>query len=757
MNQISRYLGGQPEGDEKDVDLGRILRVLIDHKWLILLITVLFFIVGFFYAALSTPVYRGDALVQIEKRSSVNTLGDLDTLMGGEQQNSTVEVDILRSRMVLGRVVERTDLDTIVTPRRLPIVGEYIQREGIPRPEIDDIPGLHAFSERFGEFLPDSLDIEAAVWGDEHIEVGLLEVSDRLRGQVLTLTVLGPSRYRIAFGDTMLGQGIVGEGSVYLDGEITLRVADIQAPAGAEFTLLKIPQAAAVASLAGRLSVTESGGGRNGNAGMLRLNLTGPEREEVRQSLDAISETFLMQNVERQSAQLDQSLAFLEEQSPELRAQLSSAEDELNDYRVKTDSVDLNTESQSVITQLIELEKQLSGLEFQEAELAQRFTPSHPSYQALLRQKRYLREERAALEERIDEMPAAQQEIVRLTRDVEVTQAIYVNLLNRSQELQLAKAGTIGNVRIIDKAQVAGSPIAPNSPVIVMVATVMGLGCAVMLVLLRAFFNRGVEGPEQLEDLGLPVYATVPLSDDQLKLVRRIKHRRDKNSSVVFKGILATLNPTDTAIESLRGLRTSLHFAMLEARNNCIMISGPSPGIGKSFVTVNLAVVCAQAGHRVLIIDADMRKGHVHQAFGQRSGKGLSDVLSGDSHWQDALRETGIDGLSYISRGMVPPNPSELLMQDRFHVLVEQLSAQYDLVIVDTPPVMAVTDAAIVGKVVGTNLMVARYQRNSPKEINMAIRRLENAGVEVRGFILNAIESSAAASYCYGYYNYSYK
>lgn len=733
--------------ENMEIDFGRLLGIILDHKWLIISITVLFCLGGMIHASMSTPIYRGDALVQIEKRSSVNPLGDLQAIMGEEEQRSSVEIEILRSRMVLGRVVDRIGLDTIVVPRTLPLVGEYIQRNNISRPDFAAIPVLGPLLERF--------DVEAAVWGNEKIEVGLLSVDDKLRGRPLTLKVLANGDYQLSLGDKPLGIGRAGETSHFIDGTITLRVAEISAPEGAEFTLLKASRASAIRSLGARLAVSEIGGGRVGNAGMLRLTLIGTEREEIRRLLDAISETFLIQNVERQSAQVDQSLAFLQEQTPDLRTQLSSAEDKLNEYRVKMDSVDLDSESQSVITQLIEVEKKLSEVEFQEAELVQRFTRNHPAYQALIRQKGYLANERERLNKRVEMMPAAQQEIVRLTRDVEVTQAIYVNLLNRAQELHLAKAGTIGNVRIIDAAQVGGSPIAPKKLLTVVVATLLGAALALGLVLLRAFLNRGVETPEQLEGIGLPVYATVPLSDDQLKLVRRIKHRSQKRASTVIKGVLSSVNPTDMSIEALRGLRTSLHFAMMGAKNNCIMVCGPSPEVGKSFIAINLGAVCAQAGKRVLVIDADMRKGNIHKAFGDRSKVGLSELLSGNLEWQDAIRRTDIEGLSYISRGMVPPNPSELLMQERFSHFLEAFSPEYDLVIIDTPPVLAVTDSAIVGKRAGTTLMVVRYQLNPVKEIKFALRRFETSGVEVKGFILNAMEAKATKSY--GYYNYAYK
>ncbi|MFB9145660.1 polysaccharide biosynthesis tyrosine autokinase [Halomonas alkalicola] len=725
-----------PADDE--IDLGRLFGLLLDHKWLIIAVTALFAFAGVVYALLATPVYQADALVQVERRSSISPLGDLGSIFGEETDSRTsAEVQILRSRMVLGQVVDRLELDTVVTPASLPVLGDALRRRGIER------PGFMAG--------------RAAVWGGEHLELGRFEVAERLRGEPLTLESLGEGRYRLRLEGRELGEGQVGQLAQFLDGAIELRVAELTAASGAEFTLTKRSRAAAIRSLAGRFNVSEVGGGRNASTGMLSLTLTGTDTREIKHALDTVAEVFLLQNVERQSAEAEQSLEFLQEQAPELRAQLSAAEDRLNDYRVDMDSVDLSSESRAAIEQFIEIERQLNELEFQEAELAQRFTRDHPSYQALLRQKRYLQDERAQLNQRVNQLPAAQQEVVRLTRDVEVTQAIYVNVLNKVQELQVAKAGTVGNVRIIDDALVGPGPIEPRKPLIVVLATLLGGMLSVGVVLVRGLLRRGVESPEQIEETGLPVYATVPLSDAQQQLIKRIKHKRDRKGQEVATAVLAEKAPADTSIEALRSLRTSLHFAMMEAGDNRLVITGPSPGIGKSFVAVNLGAVCAQAGQKVLVVDADMRKGHVHYAFGGKSEGGLSELLSGKAGLHEVIRPGNQEGLSYISRGNVPPNPSELLAHQRFSEFLAQVSEQYDLVIIDTPPVLAVTDAAVVAKQCATTLMVVRFQLNPVKEIQIATRRLENAGVSPKGAILNAMERKAATYYGYGYYNYSYK
>ncbi|MDN7131505.1 polysaccharide biosynthesis tyrosine autokinase [Halomonas sp. MC140] len=738
MSDVTTQSPTQHQEDE--IDLGRLFGLLVDHKWWIVGITALFAAFGVIYALLVTPIYQGDALVQVERRSSISPLGELSEVLGQESESTiSAEVQILQSRMVLGQVVDRVGLDTVVEPRTLPIIGHFVQRQGIARPSF--------------------MQGKAAVWGGESIQVGRLIVTDAYRNSPFSLKVENAQagEYSLWLEGERLGEGQAGELSNFLDDEVQVSVTELNAAPGAEFVLMKLHRASAAGRLKSRLSVNEVGGGRNASTGMLRLTLTGENRQEIRSSLNAVSETFLTQNVERQSAQAEQSLAFLEEQSPELRAQLSEAENSLNEYRVESDSVDLTSESQAAITRYIELEQSLNELEFQEAELAQRFTPSHPSYQALLRQKRFIQNDLSELNERVSQLPAAQQEIVSRTRDVEVTQAIYVNVLNKVQELQMARAGTVGNVRIIDEALVGGGPIAPRKPVIVILATLLGGLLSVGGVLLIGLMRRGIETPEQIEQTGLPVYATVPLSDAQQKLVRKIKNKGDKHSHAVTTAILAEREPADVSIEALRGLRTSLHFAMLEAKNNSLMITGSSPGIGKSFISVNLAAVCAQAGQRVLVLDADMRKGHIHHAFGGQSTNGLSDVLSGRSTWQAQVRTSKVGGLSYITRGIAPPNPSELLMGERFSNMLAEMQTQYDLVIVDTPPVLAVTDPAIVGNHCGTTLLLARFERNTVKEIQLAVRRLEGAGVIVKGAILNAMEKKAASSYGYGYYQYSYK
>lgn len=733
--------------DNDELDIGRLYGALKDNVWTIAAITLMFAISGIVYALLATPIYRADALVQIEKASPKNPLSEVTSLLG-EEPPSESEIEIIRSRMVLGRAVDILNLDLLVQPVQIPVVGGFLNRVGMTRPD----PFIESFLNKVGLDGPATIKSLEYAWSGESIDVESFSVSDKFLNENFVVRVLDGSRYELLHDGEALGSGSVGKQEEFANGEVGINIKSLNASPGAGFNVKKIPRLMAINELRKRLSINEQGE----KTGILNWGLTGPNPDLAERTLGTIADIYVTQNIQRQSEEARKSLEFLHGQVPHVRDELSTAEDRLNKYRTERDSVDLSLETQSILERLVNLESQLNELEFSEAEISRRFTPSHPTYAALLEKKRQLKKEQANLESKISGLPKTQQEILRLQRDVSVNQAIYVQLRNKVQEMQIAEASTVGNVRMLDDAKVSPVPVEPNKKLIVALAILLGGMTGVGLILLRVALSQGVETPDQLEQLGLPVYATVPLSTEQAKLNKKVR-RTGGEGYCINTGVLAEKNPTDISIEALRGLRTSLYFAMLEGTDNRLMITGPSPGNGKSFVSINLAAVCAQAGKSVLIIDGDMRKGHIHSVFGEHAEGGLSEILAGRQKVEDMIRAVdGIDNLHYLSRGIAPPNPSELLVTTGFRELLNLVSDYYDLVIIDSPPVLAVTDAAIIGKNVGTTLMITRFQVNSPREIKLALRRLDVGGVTVKGAVLNAVEQKSALAYGYGYYNYEY-
>ncbi|EFH2794510.1 polysaccharide biosynthesis tyrosine autokinase, partial [Escherichia coli] len=493
------------------------------------------------------------------------------------------------------------------------------------------------------------------------------------------------------------------------------------------------------------------------DTGILNLTLTGDDPEDIAKILDSISNNYLTQNIDRQAAQDAKSLEFLNVQLPKVRSDLDLAENKLNEYRRTKDTVDLSMEAKSVLDQIVNVDSQLNELTFREAEISQLYTKAHPTYKALIEKRETLTQEKNRLNKRVSSMPTTQQEVLRLSRDVESGRAVYMMLLNRQQELNIAKSSAIGNVRIIDQAVTDPKPVRPGSILVVVIGFVIGLVFSSAIVILRIFLRRGIESPEQLEELGINVYASIPISEWMAKV--NINENKNKNKNNQKYSFLALDNPADLAIEAIRSLRTSLHFAMLEARNNILMISSASPSAGKSFVSSNLSAVVVQGGKRVLFIDCDMRKGYLHKVFNVSNDIGMSDILSGKNHFSSAVKHLEPEGFHFIPRGQIPPNPAELLMSKRCGEFLDWASKEYDLIVIDTPPILAVTDAAILGRYVGTTLIVARFEANTAKEIDVSIKKFEQSGVQVKGCILNGVVKKASNYYGYGYssYGYSYK
>ncbi|EGQ7762332.1 polysaccharide biosynthesis tyrosine autokinase [Vibrio sp. Vb5032] len=707
---------------DDEIDLGKLFGIILDAKWLILCTVVLFSIIGVGVAILSTPIYKADALIQIESKSSGGIsamVGDMGELFSAES-SATTEIEIIKSRMILGGTVDKFNLTTVVSPNYMPIIGK-----GLARLQGEQIS----------------------------LSVSRFNAPSYAVGVPLTLEVIDSEKqtFRLLEDDNnVILEGKVGElleknGYQFLATELVAQTGD-------SFTVSKISKLDAINKLQENLSISE----RGKQTGIISLSFSGEDRAKIQDILNDISQNYFLQNVQRNSAEAEQSLEFLKGHLPDIKTKLTASEDVLNRFRQENESIDLGLEAQSTLKVMVELEAQLNELTFKESEISQRFTQDHPAYKSLLDKRETLLKEKERLNKQVQKLPKTQREVLRMTRDVEVNQQIYIQLLNKVQELNIIKAGTVGNVRILDNAQSFSKPIKPKKALIVVLATLLGGMAGVAFVLIRAAFHRGVETPDQIEQIGMPVYASVPKSIQQLEFANKLKRNKGSNNELV---LLAEANPADLSIEALRSLRTSLHFAMMEAKNNVLMISGPAPSIGKTFVSTNFAAVAAKTGQKVLLIDADMRKGYLQQCFGLRWDNGLSDYLSGKTSLSNIIKSTSIDNLDVVTRGQVPPNPSELLMHPRFKSFVDEMSAQYDLVIIDTPPVLAVTDPSIVGALAGTTLMVARFDQTTLKEIEVAQGRFEQSGVEVKGMILNAVEKKASNSYGYGYgyYNYAYK
>ncbi|MBV8874304.1 MAG: tyrosine-protein kinase Wzc [Metakosakonia sp.] len=706
-----------PSVGNDEIDVGRLIGTVVEARWWVLGITGLFAAAAIVYCLFATPIYSADALVQIEQNAGNSLVQDIGSALTNKPPASEAEIQLIQSRLVLGKTVDDLNLDIAVTKNTFPVFGAGWDR----------LMGRQ----------------------NDTVKVTTFTLPKGMNDQVFTLTVLGPKQYSLTSDGGFSARGEVGQ-PLSKDG-VTMLVSAIQAANDSEFTVTKFSTLGMINNLQNNLSVTENGK----DTGVLSLTYIGEDRDQIRDILNSITRNYLQQNVERKSEEAAKSLEFLNKQLPEVRGKLDVAENKLNTYRQQQDSVDLPLEAKSVLDSMVNIDAQLNELTFKEAEISKLYTKAHPAYRTLLEKRKALEDEKAKLNTRVTAMPKTQQEIVRLTRDVESGQQVYMQLLNKQQELRITEASTVGDVRIVDAAITQPGVLKPKKALIILGSIILGLILSVVVVLLRSLFNRGIESPQALEEQGISVYASIPLSEwqkarDTVKTVKGNKRYKQRQ-------LLAVGNPADLAIEAVRSLRTSLHFAMMQAPNNVLMMTGVSPSIGKTFVCANLAAVISQTNKRVLMIDCDMRKGYTHELLGTDNVNGLSDILVGKGNIESCAKKTSIANFDLVPRGQIPPNPSELLMSERFTQLLDWASKHYDLVLIDTPPILAVTDAAIVGRHAGTTLMVARYAVNTVKEVQTSLSRFEQNGIQVKGVILNSIFRRATGYQDYGYYEYEYK
>ncbi|MER5078945.1 polysaccharide biosynthesis tyrosine autokinase [Providencia stuartii] len=679
-----------------EIDLLALFKILKSSYLKIGFFTLFFIVIGAAYSFLATPIYQANATLQYDKMSQVSLLDQMSDVMPFANSNSQVdsEIEVIKSRMVLGKTVADLNLDTQVAPA--------------------------GFFDR--------------LWGDKaSVAISLYSLPEHLIGEPAILTYLGENRYTLHI-DNQTFEGKVGE--LLKQDEISLLVSSINAEVGQEFTLVKNARYSTIENLRNTLTIAEVGKG----TGIINMAIKGADKTENVQILNSIIQNYVDQNTERKKEVTNNTLLFLDEYLPKVKTKLDNYENQLNAFRKKNESIDLSLEAKSALDSALQVEEKLNELTFKEVEIQQLYTRNHPAYQSLLDKRQQLLREKEKISKAIQKLPNTQQQIVRLTRDVESEQAIYNQLVAKQQELSVLNSGITADVRIIDSAESQPNAVAPKKALILVLAAILGfiVGCA--YVIAREFFNNKIKGTEDIDALGINVYATIPFSSYEKKLIAEGN-----------KHPLALENPADTAVEAIRSLRTSVYFSVMNQGNNLVMVTSASPGVGKSFVTSNMAVVLANAGKKVLLIDTDLRKGRIHKAFGLSNKLGLSDYLSQSDTSQPNIHSNVIENLDVICRGKNVTHSSELLMSERFKRLLDTVKGQYDIVVIDTAPILAITDPAIIGKYVGTSLLIAYYGVNTVKDIELSLKRFKQNDIEITGVILNGIDAKSDD------YNYVYE
>ncbi|QIO04541.1 polysaccharide biosynthesis tyrosine autokinase [Acinetobacter shaoyimingii] len=713
---------------EDAVDLKELLFSLIAQWKLISLCIILSMICALLYLKTTPNIYAVDALVQVEenKGASAALLGELSTVIE-QKQPSQAEIEILKSRLVLGQVIKALNLNIVITGDK----NSFFNRL------IDKNPYETEYQFKSVVFTDDQ----------KSFDIREFEIPSKYLDQTLTLQ-FNDTEFNLIDPETdkVIVSGKLNHKFQTVNEYGTWKMAIFSSnPLNGEYQITSQSMPEAIKSVLMNYSVIE----RGKLTGVLGLTYQGTDKEHITKVLNAILIAYSQQNIERRSAETAQTLKFLDEQLPELKQQLDLAEREFNKFRQEFNTVDVTKESELYLSQSITLETSKVEIEQKLAEMSEKYTNEHPVMKQMVAQLAVINGKIAALNDTLKGLPDLQRRYLQLFREVEVKQQLYTALLNSYQQLRIAKAGEIGNVRIVDNAVEPVNAIKPQKLMILLLSIFIGGFIGVLAALLRNILRSGIKDVSQIENtFALPVYSTVPRSlvqESRIKAFKKKKHIP----------ILALQNSDDVAIESLRSMRTAIQFALTTAKNNIIMVSGPAPEVGKSFISTNLAVILSQSDKKVLVIDADLRRGYLHKYFNKDNQKGLSNYLNGQLELTSIIQSTEVPNLSVITRGKSPANPSELLGTQKFTDMLAKLSEIYDHILIDTPPVLAVTDGVIIAQHAGVNLVIARYAKTHMKELELVLNRFEQASVKVNGFILNDIQR-VNRGYGYGY-SYAYK
>ncbi|MDR5776031.1 polysaccharide biosynthesis tyrosine autokinase [Caballeronia sp. LP006] len=771
MNTLYVNSGSSRSGkDDGEFTASDMLKLLRDHIGMLMLFIAGAALLATAYAFLAKPIYSADVIIRVDPPDP-NALGITpQNQQQMQQQAQTVnqiapaEISVMQSRSVLEPVVKQFHFDIKAKPRTLPVLGQ-----------IADL-----FAKR-GQLSPAWLGLDSYGWGGEELNIGRLDVPASLEDSKLDFVLLDKNQYELRDEDgDVLVRGTVGRPAAA--NGVSMLVDSVVGHPGVHFDVIRYNTLDAIALMLKTMKVTESAK----DTGIVQISFNADDPELTANVANALGQAYMSAAVASRQANDTKTLEFIRGELPRLEADLKTAEGNLSAFRSKSQSVQPVNEAQAYLQGSITSMQQLAMLQLQRTQALQRFQPDSPQVKNLDQQIAQFEATNKQIQSRFDSMPASERQSAELTRDARVAETIYLGMMNKAEELSVRRASTSGGAHILDNALRPHRPVKPNKMLVILAGTGLGFFVGTFFIFLRRHAMIGVTDPMFVERrLSVPVLGEVLFSRQQLVLDHEIavspvgralgfsgtqqngaapkalphydqaQHdamtmphvdERDEDARV-----LASRFPHDPAVEALRAVRTELYRDLVNAPNNIVMLTGPIPSAGKSFVAANLAVLLAEIGLKVLLIDADMRRGHIASFFKQSNPGGLAEVLKGDIGITDALRYVGVPGLSFMSCGGYPQNPSELLMMPRFRDMLARMSDQFDLVLVDTPPFLAVTDAAIVASDAGSTVLVLRSGIQTEEEIEETVKKVQRAGGRLVGSVFNAIPRRRSNRRSYGY------
>ena len=338
-------------------------------------------------------------------------------------------------------------------------------------------------------------------------------------------------------------------------------------------------------------------------------------------------------------------------------------------------------------------------------------------------------------------------------------QNTYILLTQKLEETKIAEAGQRETIRVVDPAIEPEYPISPRKRLNLLLGAIVGLGLGIGLTFLMEFFDDSIKNPDELERMGFPILAIIPeISSDEIPKQKVSVNGNNEvvEGQAIESRLITHFDPKSPISEAYRTLRTNIQFQNLRNSETTLLVTSSAPKEGKSTTLANLAITMAQMGSRTLLVDTDLRRPVIHSIFNLKKDKGITNFLMGKLKFEDVIKTTIVDNLYVVTSGPLPPNPSELLASDEMDAFIQLAKDNFDIVLFDSPPVIAVTDAAILSTKIDGVVLVIRAHQTQKNAVKRAKTLMDNVNARIIGCLLNSVNIERAYGSYYYYYYYHY-
>jgi len=749
-----------PQHQLEEVHLTDYLNVIMRRRRIFLLSFLALFMGVALYTFMMKPIYEASATLHVKddkKGGKSGLLGDLALLNSANPVDS--EIEILKSRTNAAEVVKRLHLNWNISKK------------------------------------------------SKGLSVAIAEFDSTQSQPEYTVELTGADTFSVKPLEGNLVQGRVGQ--LLRTDSLTLLIKEIKGQAGDSFKLKLRPLNRTAEGLRKRFKVSEVGKKTN----IIKITYRDINPNKARDVVNTLVQAYLDQTLSFKTEEASRTVSFVEEQLKGTRLDLDQSEKNLQTYKTNSGVVKLDAEAQELVKKLSDIEKErasvnlqrkqvefalaalldarrkgmvyspavfrddaligtmanrLTELEVQRRALVSENTENHPQVKAIQAQidqvqkkiqatletyKQNLTKQEITIQQQLDQyeakmrkLPEAERDLARLSRFSKVNADIYMFLLQKHEEARIVKASTISNINVVDPAITPDLPVKPQKRKNLMLGLLVGLMFGVGAAFFMDYLDDTIKDEDEAKRaLGWPHLAMIP----------GIEGAGDPGQPITRASRLVVQHkPKSPVAEAFRGLRTAIHFSSLRRDTKVVMITSSFPGEGKSTVAANLALTFAQAGNKVILVDCDLRRPSMNTIFEQPRNPGVTEVLAGDVPLAEALHTTDVENISLLTAGTIPPNPAELLCSESMRELLAGLRETYDIVIIDAPPVIPVTDAPLLTAFTDMVVVVVESGRIPLKAAQRMKELLQSVQAPVAGFVLN--DRTSLFSDTYGYYGKGY-